>query len=213
MCFLYQASKLPPDVFQDLQLVDEISEHVNQRLIYPMYQAPLVRRDGDVLLVETREWGWLPAGWHPSDKYKTRKKYQRERINARCETVHTTWGFKQEFARGQRCILLADAFHEPFQGTDGNWFACDPPMIGIAGLWADYQGDESIQSCTMLTTDANEFVREHRTGRMRMPVLLGEETARQWLDPDRHLPGDFQEVFRPLDPSLMKLVDPPESKR
>jgi len=91
-------------------------------------------------------------------------------------------------------------------------------MIGIAGLWAAYEeeplplgfGGDVIHSCVMLTTDANPLVREHRTGRMRMPVLLSEETALMWLDPDRRESQHFEEVFRPFDPALMKIVDPPE---
>ena len=74
---------------------------------------------------------------------------------------------------------------------------------GIAGLWATYEGDETIQSCTMLTTNANELVKRHRTGRMRMPVVLDEAQALQWLDPNR---TDFADVLRPVDVERMKLL-------
>ncbi len=205
MCHMYRAQASPPEVFRQLGLVAGFSERLEQKNLFPMYDVPIVRyNDAGELVAETRQWGWLPAQWKPSDNYKTRKKYQRERINARCETIHTTWGFRQEFQRGQRCVLLAEAFNEPFQVKQGgNWFTCNPPLVGIAGLWAHYSGDEVIDSCTMLTTEANDLVREYRTGRMRMPVLLDEHTVKQWLDPDRTEPGHFAEVFTSFDPTKM----------
>lgn len=90
------------------------------------------------------------------------------------------------------------------QGNVFNWEGA----VGIAGLWADYESEEEpIASCTMLTCDANGLVMKHRSGRMRMPVLLTRETAAMWLDPDRQKPSDFKDVFEPYSADLMRVIE------
>ena len=75
--------------------------------------------------------------------------------------------------------MLATSFYEPFrEGGDGNYSLAGQTIFGIPGLWASFTGDdgkgnhESIESCVMLTTDANSLVESTRKGRMRQPVIL-----------------------------------------
>jgi putative SOS response-associated peptidase YedK len=57
----------------------------------------------------------------------------------------------------------------------------DGEPITIAGLWdtwRDKQADETIKSCAMVITDANEFVAEVHD---RMPVILEADQFKPWL--------------------------------
>lgn len=91
--------------FDETQFAVDVENAIDERtnlrqLIYAMKDAPLVRADGDRLILEERQWGWLPSNWKPSENYKTSRKYQRERANARSEGIHSTYGFRFEFAAG-----------------------------------------------------------------------------------------------------------------
>lgn len=141
---------------------------------YPMSDVAVVRRDAetDDWIMELRQWGWLPSDWKPSANYSTRKKYQRERFNARTETVDSTWGFRRAFP-SQRCVLVGSGFYEPFVGGGEAYYTVDSEIIYFAGLWDHWtNGEESVDSCTMLTTEANSLVAVNRTGRLRQPVIF-----------------------------------------
>ena len=92
-------------------------------------------------------------------------------INARAETAATKPAFRSAF-RQRRCLILGDGFFEwakqgkkkqpyLFRLQGGGPFA-------FAGLWEHWeQGGRVIDSCTILTTDANELVGSIHD---RMPV-------------------------------------------
>ena len=51
----------------------------------------------------------------------------------------------------------------------------------MAGLWERWdKGDQPIESCTILTTEANELMQPIHE---RMPVILPPEQYGLWLDP------------------------------
>jgi len=58
--------------------------------------------------------------------------------------------------------------------------AHDKPFA-FAGLWERWHGpDGDVESCCILTTDANDVVRPIHN---RMPVILDPAAFDQWLDP------------------------------
>lgn len=121
-------------------------------------------------------------------------------INARAETVAEKPAFRAAY-RHRRCLVLADGFYEwhregsiktPYyiSRADGQPFA-------FAALWENWNSketDESIQSTTLITTEANEFMASLHH---RMPVVLTPDTAGPWLQGGddalghalAHLPG------------------------
>ena len=123
-------------------------------------------------------WGLIPQ-WAEGPAVGSRM------INARAETVATKPAFRRAF-RERRCLVLADGFYEwqrqerrkqPFYIRLGNG-----RPFAFAGLWERWvPGDgQPIDSCTILTTVANDLVRPLH---VRMPVLLAPEKYDLWLDP------------------------------
>jgi len=122
-------------------------------------------------------WGLIPS-WADDPAIGNRM------INARAETVATKPAFRHAFRR-RRCLIAADGFYEwrrdgrrkqPFYISlaDGRPFA-------FAGLWDQWkQGGEPIESCTIITTEANDLVHPIHD---RMPVILSRESYDTWLDP------------------------------
>lgn len=126
------------------------------------------------------QWGLIPA-WakDPSIGYKT--------INARAETAAEKPSFRSAF-RHRRCLIPADGFYEWQQAAEGKGKK-QPYFIGLqerqppafAGLyerWASATG-EICETCTILTTTANEIVAPIHD---RMPVILAPDEYELWLD-------------------------------
>jgi putative SOS response-associated peptidase YedK len=111
-------------------------------------------------------------------------------INARAETVAEKPSYRAAY-RHRRCLVLADGFYEWHTegGVKRPYYisAADGQPFAFAALWENWQSkvsDESIQSTTLITTAANEFM---STLHHRMPVVLRSETADRWLAGDDDL--------------------------
>jgi putative SOS response-associated peptidase YedK len=129
-------------------------------------------------------WGLVPP-WAKDMKIGARL------INARGEGIAKTPSFRAAF-RARRCLVPADGFYEwqktphgkqPYRiGLKGG----SPPalpLFAFAGLWERWEmaaDGVPIESCTIVTTDANALLRPIHE---RMPVILAPEAYATWLDP------------------------------
>ncbi|CAK9067003.1 SOS response-associated protein yoqW [Durusdinium trenchii] len=170
---------------------------------YPLYDIAVVRlnESGERELVPM-QWGLLPSWWKPSKKTKSRKSFQRMTYNARSETIDTKPSYRHAFKRN-RVLIPATQFYE-----HGFYFRlARSPLFAIAGLaehWSD--GTETVDSCTMVTTEANEMVGKVHP-RKRMPVILDSEAAcARWLNPELTQRGSLDELFVPYDDGLMDQI-------
>ncbi|UCE88170.1 MAG: SOS response-associated peptidase [Pseudomonadota bacterium] len=123
-------------------------------------------------------WGLVPA-WSkgPDSRFSM--------INARAETVANKPAYRGPL-RHRRCLVPADGFYE-WQARDGAkqpWYIYlkDRRPFAMAGLWDRWEGPEGeiIESCTLLTTDANSLLAAVHE---RMPVILAPDIWTHWLDP------------------------------
>jgi putative SOS response-associated peptidase YedK len=136
-------------------------------------------------------WGLIPS-WADDPAIGNRMS------NARSETAATKPSFRKAF-RSRRCLVVADGFYE-WQKVDGRKqpyivrLKSDRP-VGLAGLWErwDKQG-EPIESCTILTTSANELMKPIHD---RMPVIVPADQYDLWLDPACQDSERLMNVLRP----------------
>jgi putative SOS response-associated peptidase YedK len=146
-------------------------------------------RRGDVL-----RWGLVPH-WAESPKVGYRM------INARAETVRERPAFRDAFER-RRCLIVADGFYEwqPREHVPKQpwWISrADGTPFAFAGLWATWRpepGVEPLRTCTIITTQANDLIRDIHA---RMPVILPADAEAAWLDAGS-APGDLQGLLAPL---------------
>ena len=159
----------------------------------------------DVLAVRSNEvgrrelvalhWGLIPP-WSKDAKlaYST--------INARADTIGTKPAFKTAFLK-RRCLILADGYYEwrregkaklpvLYEVNGGEPFA-------FAGIWESWRGPPgasgaSLESCTIITTGANELAAEVHD---RMPVILGENEYDRWLDPTNQRADGLRFLLEP----------------
>ncbi len=143
-------------------------------------------------------WGLIPQ-WAEGPAVGSRM------INARAETVATKPAFRRAF-RERRCLILTDGFYEwqrqdyrkqPYyiRLVDGRPFA-------FAGLWERWvpQDGQPIDSCTILTTVANDLIRPLH---VRMPVILAPGNYDLWLDPSIRDDEQLQPLLRPSPVNVM----------
>jgi putative SOS response-associated peptidase YedK len=138
-------------------------------------------------------WGLIP-GWASELGIGNRM------INARRETLPEKRSFKEPLSK-RRCLIVADGYFEWHRPADQKskqafWIT---PRTGrcmlLAGLWErnTRASDRPIESCTIITTEAN-----HRMSQIhdRMPVPLVDAAAELWLDPE----CDSSEAYSLLRP-------------
>jgi putative SOS response-associated peptidase YedK len=139
----------------------------------------------------TLRWGLIPH-WADDPKIGNRL------INARAESVATKPAFQDAF-RKRRCLIPADGFFEwqkqagrkqPFyiRLKDGRPFA----FAGLWDRWLSPDGEE-VETCTVLTTEANEVVRPLHE---RMPVIVKPDDFARWLDTQSQVPERVQPLLR-----------------
>lgn len=147
--------------------------------------------------LDGREAKWLKWGLVPSWAKDTA--IGARMINARSETVTEKPSFREAFKK-RRCIIPADGFYE-WQRTGGKklpfFFQMkDERPFGFAGLWERWQGvdKELVESCTILTTRANEVLMPVHD---RMPVILHPDDYELWLNVDERKVALVKELLQP----------------
>ena len=144
--------------------------------------------DGDRELVMLR-WGLVPF-WAKDPSIGNRM------INARAETVAEKPSYRAAY-RHRRCLVLADGFYEWRRQNDHKTpfyisLASGEPFA-LAGLWEqwkDKQSDTTLQTATLITTAADDFMAQLHH---RMPVVLQPEAADEWLSGSTELLDSLSE--------------------
>ncbi len=172
MCGRYSIHSKQSDIEAHFGLT-RAEQFIKRYNVAPGTNVPVIRQQDNERELVNCHWGLIPH-WARDTKLQP--------INARAETITDKPFFKSVF-RTKRCLIPADGFYEwkaeagkkqpyYFQLKEGGLFA-------FAGLWDRWQQEESvIESCTIITTDANISMNPIHH---RMPVILKPEDYEEWL--------------------------------
>ena len=160
--------------------------------------------------LESASWG-LIAPWQKSSVEA--RAGQSHAINARSESIHEKPTFRDAF-RTSRCLIPATGYYEwatslgkfppkqPFYITSENG---EPLSIaGICSTWQSEKG-ELIQSASIITQEA---VDELATIHSRMPVFMGRDRWREWLDPRNREIEKLKELMVSAHPTAGLITRP-----
>lgn len=146
--------------------------------IGPLQRAPFIV-SGRAML---GQWGIIP----PNSKTRRPTRADGKPLstnNCRRETVATAWTFRGAWARGQRCLIPALDYDEPYWGHGRNiWWRfgrADGQPWALAGIWSEWtdpQTGELVPNFSMLTQNCDAH-----------PLL------RVFHKPDPALPADKQD--------------------
>jgi putative SOS response-associated peptidase YedK len=175
------------------------SDHPPCYNVAPTHHAPVARSDGERRVIDRLRWGLIPR-WATDASIGTRL------VNARSESVADKPAFRDAF-RWRRCLVPAGGFYEWQRTAAGrlpHWIhpGGEASLI-FAGLWESWRPDpeaEPLETFTILTTCANEFMRPLHD---RMPVILDEAARAIWLDPEAD-PAALQDLLKPAPESLLE---------
>jgi putative SOS response-associated peptidase YedK len=161
--------------------LEEVPDLVPRYNIAPTQMIAAIRREPDksTRRLSLLKWGLIPF-WAKDSSIGSKL------INARAESAPEKPAFRTAF-KVRRCLIPADGFYEWKKEKGGKqpYFvtSADRKPFAFAGLWDAWKGPDGdvIESCTILTTDANDVVRFIHD---RMPVILLPADYGEWLDLD-----------------------------
>jgi putative SOS response-associated peptidase YedK len=139
--------------------------------------------------IQALHWGLIPA-WVKDRAQMQAIKVKGSTLNAKSETAFELPSFKDSINK-RRCLVPANGFFEWRQDTydkvphfislkNRDTFA----MAGIYDSWTNRETGEVIKSFSILTCEANPFMKKIHNIKMRMPVILPKEFEKQWLQQD-----------------------------
>ncbi len=179
MCGRFKRSVTWAEYYAYLALTGAVPNAPPRYNVAPTDPVYAVRRAsaGSPELVTLR-WGLIPA-WAKDAKGGAMM------INARADTIAEKPAYCEAFVQ-RRCLILADGFYEwKLEGKIKQPYLIarhDGGPFAFAGLWERWRppgsGGEPIESCTIVTTDANALLRPIHE---RMPVILDRADHDAWL--------------------------------
>jgi putative SOS response-associated peptidase YedK len=190
---LTSSSAVIAEIFHALNVPELLPARYN---IAPSQDIAAVRQGASEREFAWLRWGLIPP-WAKDKKLAP--------INAMAETAATKPMFRSAFKR-RRCLIPADGWYE-WQATGGThkrpyfFGAKDGKPLALAGLWESWEHEgESLETCAILTTDANEVAAPVHN---RMPVILPAEAHADWLDPANQDAASLQDLLRPFPADLL----------
>ncbi len=147
----------------------------------------------------------LPATWGLVRSGSKDASMAAKCINARSETIETRPAFRDAFQK-RRCVVPADGFFEwtgPKTARQPTWFHReDSHLLLFAGLYEAWQKEQGVRQTTftILTTAANAVLESYHD---RMPVILADRDADDWMDPRAPSPRALKRLLVPAPDDLL----------
>ena len=184
MCFHLKQKKKKAEIEEhfDAEFIEEdayiASDHFNG-FTHPKTSVITAQ---EPLKIQAYYWGLLPS-W--TDDISFRK----NTLNAKIESIKEKPSFRDSIS--QRCLVLVDGFYEwqwlDSKGKSKQKYLISKPngeVFALAGLWnawTDKKTGETINTYTILTTEANELMSIIHNSKKRMPMVLSSEEEKVWL--------------------------------
>jgi putative SOS response-associated peptidase YedK len=146
------------------------------------------------------KWGLVPRGSKDASRAA-------QCINARSESVESRPAFRDAF-RSRRCVVPADGFYEwsgPRTARQPHWIhRRDGQLLLFAGLYEEWQpaGTDAETTFTILTCAANSTMAHVHD---RMPVILSDREADDWMNPREAVPHALKRMLLPAADDVLEM--------
>jgi putative SOS response-associated peptidase YedK len=187
---------------------------------------PIVRISKGALKLDMAHWEFIPFWINDSGELEQARE-KHTTLNAKGETLLTSRMFSKA-ARERRCLMLSSGFYEwrHHRGKAYPYFITvkGKDLFYIAAVWqpwTDRSSGEHLISFALITTKANTLMARVHNKRKRMPVILPDELAQEWmqkeLDEERihelatyQYPAEDMEAYT-IRKDFREALDPKES--
>lgn len=151
----------------------------------------IIKKDPrDNLVASFANWELIPF-WlkNMNDVVESRKKFNT--LNATGENLFERKTYKQAAAK-RRCIIPVTGFYEwrHYKPEGGKkdiaypYYITADEIMNFAGIWqqwTDQETGESMDTFAIVTTAANELMQQIHNTKLRMPTILTNDLADEWL--------------------------------
>ena len=137
--------------------------------------------------IQMFNWGLIPF-WAKDDKIK------KMTLNAKIETIAEKPSFRNSVKK--RCLIIADGYYEwqwkDPKGKEKQKYLITPTdreifaFAGIYSTWNNPETDETLNTYSIVTTEANELMAVIHNNKKRMPVVLKKQDHKSWLNGAEH---------------------------
>jgi putative SOS response-associated peptidase YedK len=148
-----------------------------------------------------------PARWGLVNSWARDNSRASMTINAKSETVELKPTFRAAFKK-RRCVVPADGFYEwtgPKAKRVPKWIhRRDGKLLLFAGLYESWfpEKDKPEQTFTIITCDANATIAAIHN---RMPVILSDRDAEDWMNPAESNPISLKRLLVPASDDLLDI--------
>jgi putative SOS response-associated peptidase YedK len=195
MCNLYAAPS-PEQLSLDFGVPTPTQGQLWAPTIAPLKPGPFIPAMG---AMRVGQWGMIPPGSPTRKPTHPRTGRPLSTNNARREGLERAMTYRGPWKAGQRCLIPAVSFDEPYWGTGKNiwwrFWRADGKAWALAGIWAEWTDPatgEVVASHSMITQncDAHPLLRLMHRPDPRMPpdqqdkravVPVEREDWEQWL--------------------------------
>lgn len=132
-------------------------------------------------------WGLVPSWIKTADDASS---IRDKTLNARFETIDSKPSFRALVNRN-RCGVLVDGFVEwrSYEGKKYPYHIALPDkrpflLAGLWDKWRDPDSDTELETFSVVTTEAAGLPAQIHNAKLRMPLILGKDSGKHWLDPD-----------------------------
>jgi putative SOS response-associated peptidase YedK len=147
------------------------------------------------------------AHWGLVNRWARDAKRAAQAINAKAETLDKLPSFREAFER-HRCVIPADGFYEwtgPKERRQPFWI--HPPDDGLmllAGLYESWypEPNRGALTFTIITCPANQLISSIHD---RMPVILDDRAAEDWMNPREPSPSSLKRLLIPAPEEALKI--------
>lgn len=200
-----------PLVGKEVIIQGDLFRGVQSGFEYPQWPVMIATEEG-TREIRMMEWGFIPTYIQDRDDVKKmREGYKKEDgsfkppiiiLNAIGEEILSPNKIFKQAALHRRCLVLSSGFYEwrhifPL-GKNGKplkraqkfpYFIQlkDQPIFFMAGIWQnwiDKGSGETMDTFAIVTTKANSLLEQIHNTKKRMPVILPETLAAEWLQED-----------------------------
>ena len=156
---------------------------------------PIIKSNKDDFEFELAHWELIPP-WVKTEKEILAGRVKFNTLNATAERLLESKLYTNPTLK-QRCLVLSSGFYElrhiklehSKKDITYPYFVSlkDKPYFFMAGIfqpWVDQETGETVDTFSIITTKANSIMEQIHNKKKRMPTILDEAQASEWLSPE-----------------------------
>jgi putative SOS response-associated peptidase YedK len=137
--------------------------------------------------IELSEWGLIPSFAYSNEMARD---IREKTLNARSDTIHKKPSYKSAI-KNQRAILVVNGFfewqHEGSTKIPYYIFPKDNTVFNldcIYNRWTNKLTGETLDTFSIITTDANPMMEIIHNSKKRMPLIFSKSDINVWINPE-----------------------------